>query len=264
MSGYSPTQALGDSASRVSREHRARPRRGNTLVLLERRRIANYAFDREALDLNTIPLRPSSASRVCSTARRIYARTRSAAHSISSRGQDYAVARQWRSTILPGALGGSKQQYALRGAPETCGATGSICSGRSIPEDASDPCDRPRFRQDVFLLNTPSIRRAQRVPAKSRTSSGVINPGFARAFSSGVDPFRTHLPIRYACGSICAPQEKPAPLSGAIPPGQHAAFRRVNYVHNVRRSPFRNASLRGDDVPTAILLLSRPTGRSIR
>src|SRR5436309_1236969 len=57
MSSYSPSQALGDSGKPGFAGASLRGLGGtNTLILLNGRRIANYAFDSGQVDLNTIPL----------------------------------------------------------------------------------------------------------------------------------------------------------------------------------------------------------------
>jgi len=168
-------------------------------------------------------------------------------------------------TILPGAWR-QQEHYALAGGTGNLRSDGFNCSGRSPTRGCKRSVRSTAFRQDVLSPQYALIDE-RKCSGHVQTSSGVIQSGFATGcFLRCRNPFPNGTPIRYASRIVsCRPRSKTSAfLSGAFRVSQAMQlFASSTTSTTSRRSRFGNASLRGDDVQTAILALP-PTGRSIR
>ena len=242
MSGYSPTQALGDSGKPGFSGASLRGLGGsNTLVLLNGRRIANYAFDSGGVDLNTIPL--SAIERV-----EVLLDGASAIYGTDAIGgvinfitrTDYSGGEAMAFNDSPRQLGGSKQQQALAGGTGNLRSDGFNLFGSIDFQkmQAIRAIDR-EFAKTSFLPQYGINKTSGNVfPANVQTATGVINPGFATGCFPPVSIPQPNGTCRYDYASridIVPPQEKTSAfLSGAFRVSQAMQlFGELNYVHNV-------------------------------
>ncbi len=242
MSGYSPTQALGDSAKPGFSGASLRGLGStNTLILLNGRRIANYAFDSGAVDLNTIPL--AAVERV-----EVLLDGASAIYGTDAIGgvinfitrTDYVGGQVMGFADSPRKPGGGKQQFGLAGGAGNLQGDGFNLFG-SIDHQKSQAIraiDRDFAKTSYLPQDGVNKTSGNSFPANVQTATGVINPGFA---SGCLPPVSIPFPngtCRYDYASridIVPPQEKTSLfLSGAFQVDRAMQlYGELNYVHNV-------------------------------
>ena len=240
MSSYSMTQALGDSGKPGFSGASLRGLGGtNTLILLNGRRIANYAFDSGQVDLNTIPL--SAIDRV-----EVLLDGASAIYGTDAIGgvinfitrTNYTGAEAMAFADVPQHKGGKKWQTGLAGGTGNLQSDGFNLFGsidfqkiqaiHSADREFSKTSYLPQFGVNKLSSNS--------FPANINTAGGVLNP----AFAGGCAP-----PVSLAVGGRCRydyasqidispPQEKLSTfVSGGfrVNPNMQL-FGEMNYVHN--------------------------------
>jgi iron complex outermembrane receptor protein len=241
MSSYAPSQALGDSAKPGFSGASLRGLGGtNTLILLNGRRIANYAFDSGQVDLNTIPL--SAIERV-----EILLDGASAIYGTDAIGgvinfitrTNYTGAEVMAFADHPVHQGGQRWQTGLAGGMGNLQTDGFNLFG-SIDYQKMQTIhsiDRP-FSKTAYLPQYGVDKLSSRAfPANISTAGGVVNPALATGCLPPIS-----LPVRGRCRydyasqiDIAPPQEKWSTFfSGGLRVNPNMQlFGELNYVRNV-------------------------------
>jgi iron complex outermembrane receptor protein len=241
MSSYNQTQALGDSGKPGFAGASLRGLGGtNTLILLNGRRIANYAFDSGQVDLNTIPL--SAIDRVetlLDGASAIYGTDAIGGVINFITRTNYSGAEVMAFGEHPLHKGGNKWQTGLAGGKGNLQTDGFNLFGSIDFQhiQAIRAADRP-FSKTAYIPQFGVNKLSSNAyPANIQTAAGMRNP----ALASGCTP-PVSLAVRGRCRydyasqiDIIPPQEKlSAFTSGTLRVNADMqVFGELNYVHNV-------------------------------
>ncbi len=241
MSSYSPTQALGDSGKPGFAGASLRGLGGtNTLILLNGRRIANYAFDSGQVDLNTIPLAAIDRVEVLlDGASAIYGTDAIGGVINFITRTNYQGAEVMAYFDTPQHAGGKKWQTGLAGGIGNLQSDGFNLFGSIDFQKIQAIAAKDRsFSKTAYLPQYKFDRTSPHaVPANISTASGFVNPNFPAC----QPPVSIALP-NGTCGydyasqiDIIPPQEKlSAFLSGGLRVNPNMqVFGELNYVRNV-------------------------------